>query len=98
MRQTVARPESPGKMKFEDMKKDYVSKDGKEKERKKGEVRISGGLDHLGRPLADIERRDRDIRTQGESKIKAVVNMVETAALSGMLLNQQNLIFFRFKI
>jgi len=73
------------KMRFEDMKKDHVEKDGRERERKKGEVRISGGLDHLGRPLAEIERRDRELRIQGENKIKAVENLVESAALGGTL-------------
>ena len=76
-----------GKRKFEDMKAEYKNKDPEalEKERRKGEVRIAGGYDHLGNPLVDIRRRDQERTNEVRDKIEAVANMVERAALAGTL-------------
>ena len=69
------------------MKKDYVSNDpeAKEKERKKGDVRVAGGFDSLGRPLVDIKKRDRERKEEAENKIEAVSSMVEIAVKGGRL-------------
>jgi len=75
------------KVRFETMKKDYVSNDpeAKEKERRKGDVRVAGGFDSLGRPLVDIKKRDRERKEEAENKIEAVSSMVEMAVKGGRL-------------
>ena len=50
------------KKRFEDMKEEAKNRDvgggNQGRERRKGEVRIQGGYDHLGNPFEDIRRRD----------------------------------------
>jgi len=77
------------KKKYEDMKEEAKSRDmgtgNQGRERRKGEVRIEGGYDSLGNPLADIKRRDQERAREVRDKVDSVATMVENGSLAGTL-------------
>jgi len=77
------------KKKYEDMKEEAKSRDmgtgNQGRERRKGEVRIEGGYDSLGNPLADIRRRDQERAREVRDKVDSVATMVENGSLAGTL-------------
>ena len=77
------------KKRFEDMKEEASNLDvgagNQGKERRKGQVRIQGGYDHLGNPLEDIRRRDLERAREVRDKVALVATIVENASLAGTL-------------
>jgi len=73
------------KRKYEAMKDKHIAKEDIDQGRVKGEVRIAGGYDSLGNPLADIRRRDLERQLAIRNRIDKVDSIVELAKSSNSL-------------